>query len=181
MILREYRLVDPRAKMLEFSAVSSTVVEINENRNTLRTCLLAGSRRGRFRPNCGARCIAIGAPRTFSSVGQIYLLDDPLLHEPLSNPPICARLTVKEGVTQGWHRYIGEWGDVVGLDKSAASTQGSVLMREYRLTLENVCNGLDHPNADLHLQLVELLSFPSRTWMFAPDAGTPKPERELPI
>lgn len=126
--------------MHEFNAALSAVVESNENRNTLKTYLATGSRMGRIRPSYGAGCIAIGAPRLISDVGPIYLLDNPVLCEPLSIPPsVRARLAVEAGATQGWHRYIGEWGDVIGLDDFAASAPGPVLAREYGFTVENVC------------------------------------------
>jgi transketolase len=55
-------------------------------------------------------------------------------------PPLTRlRLAVEAGVTQGWHRYVGDLGDVIGLDHFGASAPGPVLMREYGFTLENVC------------------------------------------
>jgi len=55
---------------------------------------------------------------------------------PLSIP---ARLTVEAGVTQGWHRYAGDRGAVIGVDRFGASAPGPVVMREYGFTVENVC------------------------------------------
>jgi transketolase len=52
---------------------------------------------------------------------------------------IRARLAVEAGATQGWHRYVGDVGDVIGLDHFGASAPGPVLMREYGFTVENVC------------------------------------------
>ena len=54
-------------------------------------------------------------------------------------PSVRTRLAVEAGATQGWHRYIGESGDVIGLDHFGASAPGPVLMREYGFTVENVC------------------------------------------
>ena len=54
-------------------------------------------------------------------------------------PSIRARLAVEAGATQGWHRYIGEWGDVSGLDHFGASAPAPILMREFGFTVENVC------------------------------------------
>ena len=54
-------------------------------------------------------------------------------------PSIRARLAVEAGATQGWHRYVGDLGDVVGLDHFGASAPAPVLMREYGFTVENVC------------------------------------------
>jgi transketolase len=54
-------------------------------------------------------------------------------------PSIRLRLAVEAGTTQGWHRYVGDGGDVIGIDHFGASAPGPVLMREYGFTVENVC------------------------------------------
>jgi transketolase len=54
-------------------------------------------------------------------------------------PSIRVRLAVEAGVTQGWHRYVGDQGDVIGVDRFGASAPGSVVMREYGFNAENVC------------------------------------------
>ena len=42
-------------------------------------------------------------------------------------------------MSQGWHRYVGNRGDVMSVDRFGASAPGDVLLREYGLTVENVC------------------------------------------
>ena len=54
-------------------------------------------------------------------------------------PSVRARLAVEAGVTQGWHRYVGDQGDVIGVDRFGASAPGPVVMREYGFTVEHVC------------------------------------------
>jgi transketolase len=54
-------------------------------------------------------------------------------------PDVRARLAVEAGATQGWHRYVGDSGGVIGLDHFGASAPAAVLMREYGFTVENVC------------------------------------------
>jgi len=54
-------------------------------------------------------------------------------------PLVRARLAVEAGATQGWHRYVGDLGDVIGLHHFGASAPGPVLMCEYGFTVENVC------------------------------------------
>jgi len=54
-------------------------------------------------------------------------------------PSVRTRLAVEAGVTQGWHRYVGDQGDVIGVDRFGASAPGPVVMREYGFTVENVC------------------------------------------
>jgi transketolase len=53
-------------------------------------------------------------------------------------PSVRARLAVEAGVPQGWHRYVGDKGDVIGLDHFGASAPGSVLMREFGFTVEDI-------------------------------------------
>lgn len=54
-------------------------------------------------------------------------------------PSICARLAVEAGSPQGWCRYVGDDGDVVGLDRFGASAPAKILMNELGFTVENVC------------------------------------------
>ena len=54
-------------------------------------------------------------------------------------PSISARLAVEAGVTQGWHRYIGDRGGVIGVDRFGASAPGPIVMREYGFSVERVC------------------------------------------
>lgn len=54
-------------------------------------------------------------------------------------PAVRARLAVEAGVSQGWHRYVGDRGDVLSVDRFGASAPGDVVMREYGFTVENVC------------------------------------------
>jgi transketolase len=53
---------------------------------------------------------------------------------------VSVRLAVEAGVTQGWHRYVGDGGDVIGMDSFGASAPGPVVMREYGFTAEHICN-----------------------------------------
>ncbi|WP_031499908.1 transketolase [Bryobacter aggregatus] len=54
-------------------------------------------------------------------------------------PLIRTRLAVEAGATQGWHRYVGDLGQVIGLDHFGASAPAPVLLREYGFTVDNVC------------------------------------------
>ncbi len=53
-------------------------------------------------------------------------------------PSVRARLAVEAGVTQGWHRYVGDAGDVIGVDRFGASAPGGTVLREYGFTIENI-------------------------------------------
>ncbi len=54
-------------------------------------------------------------------------------------PTVRARLAVEAGATQGWCRYVGDAGDVLGVDRFGASAPGEVVMREYGFSVDEVC------------------------------------------
>ena len=54
-------------------------------------------------------------------------------------PSVTARLAVEAGVSQGWHRYVGDRGDIIAIDKFGASASGDVMLQKYGYTVENVC------------------------------------------
>jgi transketolase len=54
-------------------------------------------------------------------------------------PAVRVRLAVEAGATQGWCRYVGDAGDVLGIDRFGASAPGEVVMREYGFSADEVC------------------------------------------
>ncbi len=52
---------------------------------------------------------------------------------------VTARLAMEAGSPQGWKRYVGERGDVLGVERFGSSAPAEVMMREYGFTVENVC------------------------------------------
>jgi transketolase len=53
-------------------------------------------------------------------------------------PHLTARLAVEAGVAQGWHRYVGDRGDIIALDRFGESAPGSRVMKELGFNVENV-------------------------------------------
>jgi transketolase len=53
-------------------------------------------------------------------------------------PSITARLSIEAGITQGWDRYVGTKGAVIGIDRFGASAPGDVALRELGFNVENV-------------------------------------------
>ena len=51
---------------------------------------------------------------------------------------VHARLAVEAGVAQGWHRYVGDAGDVLSVERFGASAPGDVVLREYGFNVEEV-------------------------------------------
>ncbi len=54
-------------------------------------------------------------------------------------PAVGTRLAVEAGASMGWHRYVGDHGDVLAVDRFGASAPGPVVQREYGFTVDNVC------------------------------------------
>ena len=54
-------------------------------------------------------------------------------------PAVRARLAVEAGAAQGWHRYVGDAGGVLSVERFGASAAGDVVMREYGFNVEEVC------------------------------------------
>ncbi|HTB05369.1 MAG TPA: transketolase [Bacteroidia bacterium] len=52
---------------------------------------------------------------------------------------ILIRIAIEAGATQGWCKYIGDKGDVIGIDTFGVSAPGEILMREHGFTVENIC------------------------------------------
>ena len=53
-------------------------------------------------------------------------------------PSVRARLAVEAGAPLGWHRFVGDCGDVLGVETFGASAPGDVVMREYGFTVEEI-------------------------------------------
>ena len=49
------------------------------------------------------------------------------------------RIIVEAGISQGWHRYAGENGDIISIERFGASAPGEVVMKEFGFTSENIC------------------------------------------
>jgi transketolase len=79
-----------------------------------------------------ARVVSMPSWELFDAQPQAY-------RDTVLPPAIRSRLAVEAGVTQGWHRYVGDHGDVLGQDGFGASAPGEVLLREFGFTVDNVC------------------------------------------
>jgi transketolase len=53
-------------------------------------------------------------------------------------PQVKMRLAVEAGSSQGWQRYVGDGGSILGVDQFGASAPGEVMLREFGFTADNV-------------------------------------------
>ncbi|PLT28141.1 transketolase [Peribacillus deserti] len=54
------------------------------------------------------------------------------------SPAVRKRLAIEMGSSFGWHKYAGDEGDVLGIDRFGASAPGNKVIQEYGFTVENV-------------------------------------------
>ncbi|WP_257350512.1 transketolase [Pseudalkalibacillus decolorationis] len=51
---------------------------------------------------------------------------------------INKRLAIEMGSSHGWHKYVGDNGDILAIDRFGASAPGDTVVKEYGFTVENV-------------------------------------------
>jgi transketolase len=94
--------------------------------------LIVAARQKLLAQNIAVRLVSFPSWELFDAQPQEY-------RDAVLPPSICARLAVEAGVSQGWHRYVGDRGDVLAVDRFGASAPGSVMLRHYGFTVDNVC------------------------------------------
>ena len=94
--------------------------------------LIAAARQKLLAQNIAVRLVSLPSWELFDAQPREY-------RDAVLPPSIGARLAVEAGVSQGWHRYVGERGDVLAVDRFGASAPGRVMLREYGFTVDNVC------------------------------------------
>jgi len=82
-----------------------------------------------------ANVVSMPCLEWFTSQDQAY-------QDSVLDPAISARVAVEAGSTIGWHRFVGDRGEVMGLDHFGASADGSRLFSEFGLTSEAVANAV---------------------------------------
>lgn len=51
---------------------------------------------------------------------------------------VKAKLAVEMGATMGWHKYVGDEGDVLGIDRFGASAKGPKVVEEYEFNVDHI-------------------------------------------
>jgi transketolase len=52
-------------------------------------------------------------------------------------PSLRARLAVEAALPLGWHRYVGDRGDVIGVERFGASAPGNIVMEKFGFTVDH--------------------------------------------
>ena len=77
------------------------------------------------------RCVSMPSWDLFDAQPQAY-------RDSVLPPAVTKRLAVEAGATLGWQRYVGQDGDVLGIDHFGASAPAKVLLDKFGFTVDNV-------------------------------------------
>jgi len=94
--------------------------------------LIVEARQKLLDQNVDTRIVSMPSWELFDAQPQEY-------RDSVLPPSVRVRVAVEAGVPLGWHRYVGDYGDVIGMDHFGASAPGPIAMREFGFTVENVC------------------------------------------
>jgi transketolase len=78
------------------------------------------------------RCVSMPSWELFDALAQAD-------RDAVLPPTVRARLAVEAGAAQGWHRYVGDAGGVLSVERFGASAPGEVVLREYGFSVDSVC------------------------------------------
>jgi transketolase len=93
--------------------------------------------------------VAMGAQKFLAAKGvvarvvsmpswEIFERQPPAYRASVLPPAVTARVAVEAGSPQGWYKYVGMGGDVVGMTRFGASAPGKVNFEKFGFTPENV-------------------------------------------
>jgi transketolase len=77
------------------------------------------------------RCVSMPSWELFEGLS-------PAERDEVLPPSVKARLAVELGVSQGWERYVGQHGDMLGIETFGASAPAEVLLKAYGFTADAV-------------------------------------------
>jgi transketolase len=79
----------------------------------------------------GVRVVSLPCLEWFDAQDRAY-------RDRIIPPSVRARVSVEAGATQGWWKYVGDRGEVIGLDHFGASADYQTLYREFGITVDAV-------------------------------------------
>ena len=78
-------------------------------------------------------------------------------------PEVTTRVSIEAGVTQGWYKYVGPEGEVIGIDHFGASAPAKTLFKEFGFTSENILSRIKSLLAHSGKKRLSA-STPSKSW-----------------
>lgn len=69
---------------------------------------------------------------------ELFERQDRAYHDAVLPPAVTARVSVEQGSTLGWHRYVGTEGATIGMTTFGASAPLKALLKKFGFTVEAV-------------------------------------------
>ncbi len=99
--------------------------------NGSEVSLIVGAQQKLMEQGAQARLVSMPSWELFDAQPKEY-------REAVLPPNVRARLAVEAGVPQGWHKYVGDEGDIIGIDRYGASAPYKVVFEKFGFTVDNV-------------------------------------------
>ena len=82
------------------------------------------------------RVVSVPSTNVFEAQSRAY-------KDSVLPPAVTRRVAVEAGVTDGWYKYVGFGGKIVGLDRFGESAPAGELFKEFGFTVENVVKAVE--------------------------------------
>jgi transketolase len=69
---------------------------------------------------------------------ELFEAQESAYHEQVLPPRVAARVVVEAAAQQGWCRYVGSRGAIIGVDAFGASAPGKIVLERYGFTVERI-------------------------------------------
>ncbi len=69
---------------------------------------------------------------------ELFKLQTKEYQDSVLPPSILKRIAVEAGVCQGWEKWVGDQGAIIGMDHFGASAPGATVFRQFGFTVENI-------------------------------------------
>ena len=93
--------------------------------------LVVGARQKLLERKITARVVSMPSWELFDSQPREY-------RESVLPPSVRPRLAVEAALPMGWHRYVGDRGDIIGVERFGASAPGNIVMEKFGFTVDHV-------------------------------------------
>jgi transketolase len=74
---------------------------------------------------------------------NVFDAQDKAYRDSVLPPSVGRRVAVEAGVTDGWYKYVGLEGKIIGLDRFGESAPAGPLFKEFGFTVENVVKAVE--------------------------------------
>ncbi len=132
-------VLDPQRDLVAEGVPRGAYILAEADRETPDVILIATGSEVRLAVGARERLVAEGITARVVSMPSWELFDEQAAeYRQHVLPPGVPKLAVEAGITRGWRDYVGDDGDVIGLDRFGASAPGEIVMERLGFTVDHV-------------------------------------------